>query len=124
MDAISSSLTNNATFARYASEIQGLKQSEAKDPESIANAAEEFESVFLSMLLKNMRATVSEDGLFAGDKSDTLGGMFDLFMSQHLANSDALGVSKMLKQTLSETVSESVAEPVSEPVSQSTHQPS
>ncbi|MCP4083301.1 MAG: hypothetical protein GY819_05745 [Planctomycetaceae bacterium] len=111
MDAISSSLASNATVAKYASEIQGLQQSDTKDPESIANAAKEFESVFLSMLLKNMRATVSEEGLFAGDKSDTLGGMFDLFMSQHLSNSDALGVSKMLKQTLSEPVSQTTNKP-------------
>ena len=61
------------------------------DAESLATVSEEFEGVFLAMLLKTMRSTVSSDGMFAGDKSDTFGGMFDLFMSQHLASSDALG---------------------------------
>ena len=99
MDAINSGVTDNAMFARFASEIKDLNQAQPKDPASISKVAEEFESVFLSMLLKNMRATVSEGGLFAGDKSDTLGSMFDLFMSQHLASSESLGVANLLKQT-------------------------
>ena len=63
----------------------------------IAAAGEEFESVFLSMLLKNMRSTVSGEGMFAGDNSDTFGGMFDMFMSQHLAASNALGMGTMIE---------------------------
>jgi len=106
MDAINSGVTNNAVFARYASEIKDLEQAQTNDPASINKVAEEFESVFLSMLLKNMRATVSEGGLFAGDKSDTLGSMFDLFMSQHLASSESLGVANMLKQTFAESNSQ------------------
>ncbi|MGI9515712.1 MAG: rod-binding protein [Pirellulaceae bacterium] len=70
------------------------------DSESVASVSSEFESVFLAMLLKTMRSTVSGDGMFAGDKSDTFGGMFDLFMSQHLADSDALGIGQLLKQSL------------------------
>ena len=66
-------------------------------PEEIRTAGKEFESVFMSMLLKNMRSTVSEDGMFAGDSSDTFGGMFDLFMSQHLAQTDSLGIGKMIE---------------------------
>ena len=65
-----------------------------------ATASAEFESLFLSMLLKTMRSTVSEDGMFAGDRSDTFGSMFDLFMSQHLAGSDALGISQLLEQSI------------------------
>lgn len=57
----------------------------------------EFESVFLSMLLKEMRNSL-EDGFFGGEGSDSFGGMFDLFIGQHLAKSNAIGVSDLLVQ--------------------------
>ena len=83
----------------------GLQYADAvarDNPQAIAAVAEEFESVFLAMLLKNMRSTVSEGGMFAGDESDTFGSMFDLFMSQHLASSESLGISKLVQQTLAQ----------------------
>lgn len=76
------------------------------DPETIAAAGKEFESIFLSMMLKSMRSTVSGDGLFAGDKSDTLGGLFDLFMSQHLAKQDALGIGSMMERFIANSRNE------------------
>ena len=66
----------------------------------IAVAGKEFESVFMSMLLKNMRSTISEEGMFAGDDSDTFGSMFDLFMSQHLAENNSLGIGTMIERFL------------------------
>ena len=62
--------------------------------------AEEFESLFVSMLLKNMRTSMSEEGLFGSDSSDTYGGIFDLFMSRHLAQGSPLGVGEMVKSYL------------------------
>jgi flagellar protein FlgJ len=55
---------------------------------------EEFESVFLSLMLKEMRKTLDQanGGLFSGDKSDTYGGMFDMFMAQSMAKSRPLGI--------------------------------
>ncbi len=80
--------------------IPGNLTAAAQDPDSAAAVSTEFESVFLAMLLKTMRTTVSEDGMFAGDRSDTFGSMFDLFMSQHLAGSDSLGIGQLLEQSL------------------------
>ena len=71
-----------------------------RDAASVTRVGEEFESVFLSMLLKNMRSTVSGEGLFAGDSSDTYGSMFDLFMSQQLASTNALGIGQMIESFL------------------------
>jgi Rod binding domain-containing protein len=70
-----------------------LQPGAGQTPESVSR---EFESLFWSILLKTMRTTVSEEGLFAGDQSDTYGGMFDLFMSQHLASTSSLGVGNLL----------------------------
>ena len=57
----------------------------------------EFESVFYSMMLKTMRNSLTEGGLFGGEKSDSMGGMFDLFMSQHLAKAQPLGIGKYME---------------------------
>lgn len=64
---------------------------------SAETAGREFESIFWSMLIKTMRTSVSGEGLFAGDKSDTFGGMFDLFMSQHLADANSLGIANLVQ---------------------------
>jgi len=58
-------------------------------------AATHFEGVFMSMMLKEMRATLSE-GLFSGEGSDTLGALFDMHMGQHLAEQGSIGIRDMV----------------------------
>ena len=60
----------------------------------------QFESLFVSMMLKEMRQTVSEEGLFAGDSSDTYGGLFDMFLGQHIAQGSPLGIGKLIESQL------------------------
>ncbi|QDT10251.1 rod-binding protein [Planctomycetes bacterium K23_9] len=64
----------------------------AKNIESVGT---EFESVFLSMMLKEMRNSL-EGGFFGEEGSDTYGGMFDLFIGKELAQSRPLGIADML----------------------------
>ncbi len=68
-----------------------------------AEVADAFESVFISLLIKQMRETTGEEGLFAGDNSDTFGGMFDMFMGQHLAKSSNIGIDKMIMDSFART---------------------
>ena len=63
---------------------------------SLKDAAQGFESVFLSMLLKEMRKTLEPGSLFGKDSSDVYGGMFDQFMSQHLAQGKGMGLAQAL----------------------------
>ncbi len=64
----------------------------------IAEQVREMESLFISMMLKTMRQTEGGEGLFPGDKSDTFGGMFDTYMSDHLSGQGGLGLSSMLEK--------------------------
>lgn len=61
--------------------------------------AQEFEAIFTSMLLKQMRESLTE-GLFGSDQGDVYGGLFDMLMGQHLAKSAPLGVDRMVERYL------------------------
>jgi Rod binding domain-containing protein len=56
----------------------------------------EFEGVFLSMMLKEMRNSLENGGFFGEESSDTYGGMFDLFIGKHLAEAKPLGIADLL----------------------------
>ncbi|WP_390637610.1 rod-binding protein [Limnoglobus roseus] len=48
-----------------------------------------------------MRQTLEpEGGLFPGDAGDVQGGMFDLFLSQHLADAGGIGLATVIEQQL------------------------
>jgi flagellar protein FlgJ len=81
---------------------------------SLKDAAQGFESVFLSMLLKEMRQTLEPGSLFGNDSSDIYGGLFDQFMAQHLAQGQGMGLAKALMRQLEPTAThgESQSTPV------------
>ena len=72
----------------------------AKSAEQMKELGTQFESVFVSMLLKEMRQSLDE-GFFGGEASDSFGGMFDMFIGQHLAKSSPIGIGDMMVQQYS-----------------------
>jgi flagellar protein FlgJ len=70
------------------------------DPADARRIAQGFESIFLAQVLKEMRQTLQDGGMFPGDTGDVQGGMFDLFMSQHLAQAGGIGIASMLERHL------------------------
>jgi Rod binding domain-containing protein len=66
-----------------------------------SSIADEFEGMFMSLVVKEMRKTSLEGGLFAGEASDAYGGMFDLFMGQHLAQGSGIGIRRIINTYLS-----------------------
>jgi peptidoglycan hydrolase FlgJ len=63
--------------------------------------ARDFEAMFLTMMLKEMRQTTdAEGGLFQGDSGDIQGGLFDHFMGNHLADTGGVGIAAMVRQQL------------------------
>jgi len=83
---------------------------------SAADIGSEFESVFFSLLIKNMRTSMTEEGLFGSETSDTLGGLFDLFMGQHLAKSSSLGIASILNSYYSEKTQDDSTQQATDPV--------
>lgn len=75
-------------------------RSEKARLENIDHVAEEFEAVFMSMLIKQMRETLPEGGFFGSESSDSFGGLFDLYMGQHMSKSGDIGIGSMVKKYL------------------------
>ena len=78
----------------FSQQLKDLNESEAEAEE----LGKEFESMFVSLLLKEMRNTLDQGdgGLFGSEQSDTFGGMFDQFMGKHLADSSPLGLAEVI----------------------------
>ena len=62
-------------------------------------AIEKFEGLFMSMMIKQLRETSSGEGLFPGDASDTYGGMFDMFLGDHLASAGSIGIGQLFRSS-------------------------
>ncbi|MEP3482260.1 MAG: rod-binding protein [Fuerstiella sp.] len=58
--------------------------------------AQEFETLMLSQLIKQMRKSSGGEGLFPGDDSDTYGGMFDMMIGKFLSESGGFGLADQL----------------------------
>lgn len=84
-----------AEKARSAAEVAATRNEAAR-----AKAAQDFEGMLVSILLKQMRQTIGGDGLFAGENSDAYGGLFDLYMGEHIARSGGLGIAGMIEAYL------------------------
>ena len=70
-----------------------------KETKNLEETAKNFEAVFLSMMVKEMRKSVP--GLFGkGPGSNIYESMFDQMMGQSLAEGQGLGLAPQLLQTL------------------------
>lgn len=85
-------------FADF-STLTALKNKAKKDPDSaLKDVAKQFESIFINMLLKNMRSTNDAigGGLFSSAQTKQYQEMMDSQMSQSLAQSGGIGLSDAL----------------------------
>ena len=61
----------------------------------------EFESVFITYMLKSMRTAVTEDGLLGNsNESKIIQSMFDENLAQAMAKGKGMGLGKMLFESL------------------------
>lgn len=81
--------------------LQSLKREAASDPaEALRPVARQFESVFLQMMLKSMRAAVPEGGLFDSQDSAVYRDMFDNQMAVNLAEQGGVGLADVMVRQL------------------------
>jgi len=81
--------------------LQGLKREANADPaKALLPVAKQFESVYLQMMLKSMRAAVPESGLFSDEAGKTYRDMFDNQLSVNLAEQGGIGLAKVMVKQL------------------------
>ncbi len=81
---------------------QDLRDQFRKDPkEGLKVAAQQFETLFLQMVLKSMRDTVPTDGMLQSDQTRFYNGLLDQQMAQNMATSGkGVGFAKLIEQQL------------------------
>lgn len=98
MNTISSGGQTSGLIPFYPDTGSPLTQLDAKaTKQQMEKVGTEFESLFMSMLLKEMRQIEGEEnGLFSGDGGDVYGGLFDLMMGQSLAQNSPLNIAQLV----------------------------
>lgn len=67
---------------------------------STAEAVQQFEAVFVSLVLKQMRQSFAGEGWIPGDNGDIVGGLFDQYLGQHISDSGGFGLAASLLRSL------------------------
>lgn len=85
--------------------LQALKREAVQDPAAaIRPVARQFESVFLQMMLKCMRAAVPDGGLFTDEGGKAYRDMFDNQLAVNLAEQGGVGMADMMVRQLTPAV--------------------
>lgn len=97
LSSTTNSLLTPAASFEFANTARGAL-SPGKDKSG--NVATDFESLFTSQMLKEMRKSLDSETMFGSDPGDVYGGMFDQFVGQQMAQSGGIGIAKMVRETL------------------------
>ncbi|QZY55538.1 rod-binding protein [Crassaminicella profunda] len=77
----------------------------SKDEKKLMDACRQFESVFINMMMKNMRSTIHEDGII--EKSygrEIFEGMLDEKLAEEASKGNGMGLAKQMYDQLSKNM--------------------
>lgn len=87
-------------FALDVKGLSSISRAEQKSPGAgLKPVAQQFEALFMNMMLKSMRASVPDSGMLQSDAMKSMGQMRDQQLSQSLATR-GMGIADMLEQQL------------------------
>lgn len=110
---MSSKIQNTPNRAAFdVTAAQDLRSQFAKNPqEGLKAAAQQFETLFLQMVMKSMRDTVPGNGPLDSEQSRFYTGLLDQQMAQNLASSGrGVGFARLIEQQLGRTLASQPAE--------------
>ncbi len=85
-------------------DLQGLnafgRTADMDSPETLQYVAEQFEAIFLQMMLKSAHPPGGESGMFEGEQSEFYQDWYDKQLSINLASGRGVGIAEMLMQQL------------------------
>lgn len=84
---------------------QDLRSRMKQDPKAgLKEAAQQFESMFMQMVMKSMRDATPQDGIMNSDETRFYTSMLDQQMSQKMASGKGMGFAKLIEQQLGQTI--------------------
>ena len=79
-------------------ELKARAASDRSDDAAIKKAAQQFEAMFLQMMMKSMRATVEKGGLFDSQASETFEQMYDQQIVMAMSERGSTGLAQMVEK--------------------------
>tara|TARA_B100000575_G_C23005320_1_gene579227 strand:+ start:419 stop:859 length:441 start_codon:yes stop_codon:yes gene_type:complete len=93
-------MTNALDFAGLAQMRAGAAQGDEKVTKEVA---QQFEAIFINMMLKSMREATERSGLLDSESTKTYESMFDQQLSNELAANGTFGIAQALQNQLNRT---------------------
>ena len=94
MDAINNSTTSSYLDFDGLGQLKGQARQDAKG--AMRETAQQFEALFLQMMMKSMRDSIVKSELSESNTMETFEGMFDKEVSVQLAKKNSVGLADML----------------------------
>ena len=98
MDAIHNSTTSSYLDFDGLGQLKGQARQDAKS--AIRETAQQFEALFLQMMMKSMRESIVKSELSESNTMETFEGMFDKEVSVQLAKKNSMRLADMLVKNL------------------------
>jgi flagellar protein FlgJ len=97
--------TSGTSIGSLAIDSQSLNklrlQAKQSPDQALKLAAQQFETVFLNMMLKSMREATPQDGVFDSEQTKMFTGMLDQQLAQSMASSRGVGLAEIMVKQLS-----------------------
>jgi flagellar protein FlgJ len=94
--------TNVSSLAIDSQSLNNLRLQAKQSPDqALKAAAQQFETVFLNMMLKSMRDATPQDGMFDSEQTKMFTGMLDQQLAQSMASSRGVGLAEIMVKQLS-----------------------
>ncbi len=98
---MSAELANAFNFADFQGMTALKRQAAADTPEARRAVAQQFEALFLNLVLKEMRESGIDGGLLDSDRLRTYQGMYDQQLALSLAKDHSIGLADAIERQLS-----------------------
>jgi Rod binding domain-containing protein len=98
MDAVNPSSTNSYLDFDGLGQLKGQARKDAKG--AMRETAQQFEAMFIQMMMKSMRDSIVKSDLSESSTLDTFEGMFDKEVSVQLSKRNSMGLADMLVKNL------------------------
>ena len=79
-------------------ELKAKAADDASNDAAIKKSAQQFEAMFLQMMMKSMRATIEKGGLFESQASETFEQMYDQQIVMAMSERGSTGLAQMVER--------------------------